>query len=166
VAPGFALFLGWGSAPSWVESFWRRSGTAVLVVALYWIAASGPRAAIREEERHPMREVVAQVRGISPALTTDDGGVITVAMGSGDRQLRTYDPWVRPVETVEELEGAVAEARESGKRLAVYVCSAARVKRETPEAMGLLEDEGVFEKGVPVPGLEEFWSFEVWWLRE
>ena len=82
LAPGFALFLGWGAAPNWMDSFRARSGTAVVLVGLYWVSASGPREAIRERERHPMREVVKEVRGVSPAVTANDRGVITVAMGS------------------------------------------------------------------------------------
>jgi hypothetical protein len=166
LTPGFALFLGWGAAPAWMESFWARSGTAVLLVGLYWVSASGPREAMRERERHPMRAVVEEVRGISPAVTANDRGVITVAMGSGNRQMQSYDPWIRPVETAEELDELVGEARKGGKELAVYVCSPMRVEREAPEAWARLEDGDVFREGEAMSGLEEFWSYEVRWLRE
>jgi hypothetical protein len=166
LTPGFALFLGWGAAPAWLESFRARSGTAVVLVGLYWVSASGPREAMRERERHPMREVVEEVRGVSPAVTANDRGVITVAMGSGNRQMQSYDPWIRPVETAEELDELVGEARKGGKELAVYVCSPMRVEREAPEAWAMLEDGDVFREGEAVPGLEEFWSYEVRWLRE
>ncbi|MEM8954930.1 MAG: glycosyltransferase family 39 protein [Verrucomicrobiota bacterium] len=161
-APGFALFLGWGSALVWAESFRVRGGVAVAIVALFWLTASGPRGAIRDRERHPMRQVVWEVRGESPAVTADDEGIMTVAMGSGDRQLRTYDPWIHPVDTKEELEVVMEEARDRGKDLAVYVCSPLRLEREAPEVMAMLRDEGEFEKRREVDGLEEFWSFRVW----
>lgn len=166
LAPGFALFLGWGSALAWVESFRVRGGVAALTVALFWVTASGPRGAVRDRERHPMREVVLEVRGVSPAVTSDDEGLITVAMGSGDRQLQSYDPWIRPLDTRAELEAAMADARESGKAVAVYVCSPLRVERESPEVMALLGDENEFTKGGEVDGLEEFWSFDVFRMRE
>lgn len=173
---GIYVMLGFVAAlafvPEWFSRFHgsipRRAVPAVCAVALvagYGWLTHEPRSRVRAFDRHPMHAAVETVRGEAPARGPEHGNRITVAVGSGASQLRSYDPRVQSVKSLAEFEKFIALARESGRPLAVYCCSPNRVRADDPEIFARLEDPALFEKGEYLKGLEEFWSFQIYRLK-
>ncbi len=115
----------------------------------------------RQNDRHPMRQAVVAVRGEAPAIDTRHDGHLTGAVGSGANQLRTYDPRIRWIKTVADLDALLAEARTEGKPLTVYLCGPRELARVHPDLSARLADDSQFEPGFYLPGIEEFWSFQI-----
>lgn len=167
---GFIVALGF--APELIASFFRKAkpaaaglaATAVLAIFFGWIGAPSLQAQ-RTYERHPMREAVTVVRGEAPAIDARHAALLTGAVGSGANQLHTYDPRVRRLQTVADLDAFIAESRETGKPLAIYVCGPRQLASSHPDLAERLEDETLFEKGDYLPGIEEFWSFQLLRLK-
>ncbi len=174
---GFALALGF--VPELIADGWNALGkrpsrptptaiplgASILIVAGYAWLASPSLARVRNFERHPMRTAVEYVRDHAPALAAENSKFLTASIGSGNRQIQTYDPWVRPIKEKAAFETLVEEARQGDKQLYLYVCSPLRVQRESPGIWGELENPQRFEKTAYIKGLEEFWSFQIYRLK-
>lgn len=174
---GFSLALGF--VPELVTDGWnalRKNrpqsastalpiATAILIVIGYAWLASPSLARVRNFERHPMKTAVEFVRGHAPALAAENSSTLTASIGSGNRQMQTYDPWVRPIKEQVDFDDLLKEARQSGKPLYVYVCSPLRVQREFPGVWEQLENGQLFDKALYLKGLEEFWSFQIYQLK-
>lgn len=141
------------------------ASAAVLLVVAHAALAWKPLGLIRGHDRQPMRQAVAAVRGEDRAYDIKHEALLTASTGSGNGQLKSYDPRMRPCDTVEELDAVIAEARASGKPLAVYVCGSRNLKRKTPDLHAKLEDPSLFEKGVYLKGLEEYWGYQILHLK-
>ena len=139
--------------------------SAAVVIGFYgWIShASAER--IRLHDRHPMRQAVVEVRGEAPAIATTHAALLTGAVGSGANQLRTYDPRVQWIKTIDDLDALIAESRSLQKPLVLYVCGPQQLARTYPDLAARLMDTTTFESGTYLPGLEEFWSFRILKLR-
>lgn len=139
--------------------------SAVILIVGYGVMSAPALARIRHFERAPMRAAVENVRGTSPALNPINANTLTCSIGSGAVQMRSYDPWVRPVKKQADFDEVLKEARESEKDLFIYACSPLRVKRDFPDTWKLLEDPQIFEKIIYLKGLEEFWSYQIYQLN-
>lgn len=136
-------------------------GGFLLVTLFYGGLGREPLWVQRQHDRHPMRQAVVAVRGEAPAIDARHAAHLTGAIGSGANQLRTYDPRVRWIKTPAELDTLLAEAREAGKPLTLYLCGPQQLALAHPELSARLADSGQFEPGFYFPGIEEFWSFQI-----
>lgn len=138
---------------------------AMIVLGYAWMARE-PIDRIRTFDHHPMRQAVIVVRGEAPAISSTHASLLTGSLGSGANQLHSYDPRVRWIRSVEDLDALVAEAETSSKPLTLYVCGPEQLRRGHPELSARLEaGDGRFEPGQYLPGLEEFWSFRIYHLK-
>ncbi|MFV1996005.1 MAG: hypothetical protein ACC661_11275, partial [Verrucomicrobiales bacterium] len=101
-------------------------------------------------------------------MFADEGAVVvscsyTKVGGIYDNAFR-HDP-ARPLESLEDLRSIEREARERGADLALYACSPARVEREMPELWARLQDRRVYQEGPLVKGLEEFWTYRIFFFE-
>ncbi|MCB1234313.1 MAG: glycosyltransferase family 39 protein, partial [Verrucomicrobiae bacterium] len=141
-------------------------GLVAAVVVFYGALSRPALARMRLHDRHPMRRAVVAVRGEAPALEARHAALLTGTAGSGANQVRTYDPRVRWVKTVADLDALVAEARRSGKPLVIYACGLGQMARATPDLLARLRDPALFTPDPdPILGLEEFWSFRLFRLN-
>ncbi|NOY00976.1 MAG: hypothetical protein GXP30_14805 [Verrucomicrobia bacterium] len=138
---------------------------AIILIVGYGYMVAPALTRVRTFERHTMRSAVELVRGEAPALDADNGKLLTCAIGSGANQMRTYDPWVKPIKKQGDFINIISKAREQKLPLSVYVCSPLRVQREFPEAWKQLENNKFFEKKENLKSIEEFWSFQIYQLR-
>ena len=166
--PLFALSLAWcgrGLARLFPDS--ARLQLAPLLAAALYAFATGRAVALQQQvPRQPIREAVALVRGISPALTPDPD-TVTAAFGTSAGQIRIYDPAVHLVENVDELRALTEKCRAEGKPLWIYLFNYPRsehaasgdgVRRAWPAMLDYTEDSGEFERVGTVPGMETIWT--------
>ena len=171
---GFVVAL--ALVPEWVAGTWGgkrgaltvATAGAVLVVTSYAWLTHEPRSRLRDFDRHPMQQAVKLVRGESPALGENQRDLLTASVGSGANQLQTYDPWLTWLKKASDLDAVMAESRETGKPLVVYCCSPRQVERQMGELFATLEDRATFDVELheSLIGLEEYWSFRIYRLRD
>jgi hypothetical protein len=172
----YALYftLGLVIALAFVPEGWKTANTprriaghatAFAIVALYGWLALQPLATIRAHDRHPMRQAVISARGEAPAIDARHAGALTVAVGAGANQLRTYDPRVIWIKSEADLSAAIARAKQETKPLIVYACGPQRLRQDQPAIEALLNDPARFDLGDYLPGQEAFWSFQLYRLR-
>ncbi len=137
---------------------------AILVIG-YGLMVSPSLARLRNYERQTMRAAVELVRGEAPARDTKNAKLLTCAIGSGANQMRTYDPWVKPIKEQSDFDKMLIKAKKSGLPLSVYVCSPLRVQREFPKAWLQLNNKKLFEESGNLKSIEEFWSFRIYQFR-
>jgi hypothetical protein len=136
-------------------------GVALLVVSFVGWLGHPSFLRIRDHDRHPMRQAVELVRGEAPAISPSHAAILTAAIGSGANQLRSYDPRVHRIQTTADLDALVAEARSTRKPLVLYVCGQRQLQRAHPDLFARIADREQFAIGPYLPGLEEFWSFQI-----
>lgn len=169
--PGLAFAILWW--PTWAE---RRRGRAARVAAMAagiavvaataWVTRI-PRDRMMRFDRQPIAEVVETIRGTAHAHDrADDGGILTGTFGVSDRQVFSYDPRAAVVREPAELEALVAEARRSGKVLFVYFCGREATRDRHAETFAAVTGSGDFEKVGELAGLEWFFSYEIWKLKD
>jgi len=135
---------------------------ALLVVILYGFVTWAPRQRMRMFDRHPMRQVVAHVRGEVPALGAIREPLITTAFGPGKGQWHSYDPRAGKLSSAADLVQLLEAADENKKPLWVY-CSDPRAMREAhADVLKVLDDERLFTKDEYFKGMEEMWSIQVY----
>ncbi len=138
---------------------------SILIVTGYAIFTWAPLEGIRLYDRQPMRQAVISARGEAPAYDTRHAALMTASVGSGNGQLKSYDPRVRPCDTLAEFDAVIAEARASHKPLTVYLCGSDALSHKNPELFARLEEPGLFEKGEYLKGLEEYWGYQILRLK-
>jgi hypothetical protein len=87
-------------------------------VYAYATATSGAVQRLRFQPRQPMREAVAFAHRA-------DAQVLTAVLGVSDRQIQSYDPKVKVLESRKDLGDIVKTARQEHHPLMVYVCGSA-----------------------------------------
>lgn len=130
---------------------------ACLFLVAYAVITSDARARIRGHERQPLRGVVKEVRGESPAWSADGSAVLTGSFGISKGMIKSYDPWNRVLKSKEDMEELIQLADESGKPLFIYLCGRATAMSEDPELLAIVEGSGAFER---LPDREAFWGLE------
>jgi hypothetical protein len=148
-----ALPLGIG----WITRCCARAGY-VLMGALFvaLLAATwGPTNRMRIHDRQPIRQTIAQVRGEAPTA-------LTATFGVSDRQAKSYDPPVRVLKDAGDLEAALAEARQTGLPLYVYVCGESVTADRHPDLMNRIKNAAEFERGAYLPGTEAMFSYQIY----
>jgi hypothetical protein len=169
LVPALALTAAWGVdalASRWMRKPWAAAVCLGALVALTAWAAAPSLARLARHDRQPMRQVVAATRGTAPALDASDGGVLTGTFGVSDRQVLSYDPRVEIVREPAALEALVQRARDEGKSLFIFFCGRRETSGRFPETFAAVTGSGRFEKSADLPGLEAFFSYEVWRLKD
>ncbi len=171
---GFVLAAPWGAV--WITGggggggrFGRIPAIASVTVMIAGFAAltADPRRRLTRFDRQPIAAVVAHTRGEPHAFNIDDdGGILTGAFGVSDRQLFSYDPRVRIIREPDELKALIKEARSSGKQLYVSFCGQSATRLRHPDTFNIVTASGQFEKSADLPGLEAFFSYEIWRLKK
>ncbi len=132
-----------------------------------WVTADA-RARIRKYDRQPLRSVVQEVRGESPAWSPAGAATLTGSFGTSKGMIKSYDPWDRVLKGAGDLEALIEEAEKTGKPLFVYLCGRIQAHKDDPEMLAMVEDGTRFEK-LPgrdaFKGLEELFSYHVYRYR-
>lgn len=135
---------------------------SALFLCLYFVSTIHGRQLLCQFPRHPIREVVAAVRG-DRAYSDDDGGLITASFGTSKGMITSYDPRNRILKGPASLRALIAEAKAAGKELVVYHCGLERARESEPAMVALVEDPALFEEQLPaVLGLEELFSYHIY----
>ena len=144
----------------------RALVTAALVAgSLFLVSTADARSRIRDHDRQPLRSVVREVRGESPAFSTASARIHTASFGTSKGMIKSYDPWNQILKRPEDLEELIAQANSGGFPLFVYLCGHRVAVREDPELLAIVEDPQRFEE-LPARdafvGLEELFSYRVY----
>jgi hypothetical protein len=139
---------------------WKWAGTVLMawVVFRFGTAAAHSRELVREVDRQPVRQTVALIREQSPKAMTGTFGV-------SDRQSAIYDPQVRILNTVGDLEALMEESRRAGLPLYLYHCSDQQVPQRVRELYTRVRNSGEFERIAELPGSEELFSYRVYRMK-
>lgn len=154
----FVLSIGWALAAipgRWSPAYW------VLLALAAWVCAD-PIARIARHDRQPIREVIFQIRGESPAVTDKSAGILTATFGSGSRQCALYDPRAVQLESTKDLESLEAQSRETRDPLYVFFCGRDDALSLKPELVYACEDRDRYEHFGTVKGLELLWTYQVY----
>ena len=129
----------------------------LLVVALFAMTTEAARARFIAQDRQPIRHAAASYREPHPEA-------LAVVCGVSDRQFQSYDPRARVIETLVELQQAVAQARTERRPLFVVLCGRSVSLKRNPELVRAMLDGPDFEIFSEHPGLEAMFSYEVFRL--
>lgn len=143
-------------------------GAFVLVTGFTLLSAE-PRKVVREQPMHPMRDVVALVRGEAPAYDLRHEAVITASLGAGNREMLSYDPRVHDCDLLADFDALIAEAQRTGTPLVVYA-SGDQYRQQfsrtkNPTLWARLMDPTVFDRSDFVKSPNPFWTYTVFRLR-
>ena len=145
---------------------WIWLGLAGLATS-HAMATWQPCMILREHDRQPIRQTVASIREQAP-------DALTAVFGVSDRQTMSYDPGVKTMTSVHDLEKLVAKSRLTGFDLYVYFCGAFESGKRNPDLLealksGIRLDSGTkaeFERTSGFKGTEEMFSYQVYKLKQ
>lgn len=148
------------SAPLVVGGLRRFAGPAIgLLVAFYAVVSATPRRVFMEHDRQPIRQAVEAVRGAS-------SNAITATFGVSDRQIQSYDPQVRLLGSVAELEELISRAGREQRPLMIYLCGPRETSQRRPELSSRVMEKNDFRKVMEVKATEEMFSYTIYqWHR-
>ncbi len=136
----------------------KTAGPAILlVVALYGLATKDARDRFVRHDRQPIRQAAASYRDAHP-------DALAAVFGVSDRQIASYDPRAAVVETVDQLDALIAEARADKRPFFAVLCGRSATRQRLPEVTARVLDSGDFKPHATLPGLEAMFSYEVWRL--
>lgn len=159
----FSLAVSWAAdrvAPQRTRHF---AWFILLTLGLYALTVAEPLYRISHYQRQPIRQVVETVRGGGYAGNfPDDAGLITATFGTSARQVLSYDPWVRLLGSVSDLEKLMIEAEQSEKALVLYFCDDERAGNEWPELFARVSASRDFEKTDVIKGMEAMFRYSIY----
>lgn len=126
----------------------------VLLLASYAWATRDVSQRLREHDRQPMRQTAAYIHQSDPKA-------MTAVFGVSGFNTRSYDPFVRVLETDADLDAALLEAGRKGRPLYVYFCGRTASLLRGKQIMQRIMDRSAFEPVRDFPGLEELFSYHV-----
>jgi hypothetical protein len=112
--------------------------------------------------RQPTREAVADMRGISPALTTADPHPLTASFGDGARQMLSYDPRLQILKTSQELSALINRAVSENCPLFLCLRGPATIASEAPELLQAVISDPRWQKLPSVSGMEAKLSYDLY----
>ncbi|MGF1656590.1 MAG: glycosyltransferase family 39 protein [Verrucomicrobiales bacterium] len=118
--------------------------------------------------RQPFELAAAQARPYADRYDAASGrDIMTASFGTSEAMMRTYDPWVHPIEEDEpaQMRALLDEAKQQDRSFYVYVCGINRARVRHPELLSLVRDEALFEPVAYVAGLEAYFSFQIYRAR-
>ncbi len=160
--PLFILSLVWGTL---ALIRWQPKALAslplVLVVGFILVTAPALER-IMHIPRQPIRETVAAMRGVAPALQENPPGILTASFGDGARQMLSYDPRLRLLKTPAELESLIAEATTRAQPLYLCLRGPATTATEHPSLFKALTSDPRWQLLPPVLGMEAMLSYDIY----
>ncbi|MFZ4768469.1 MAG: hypothetical protein ACOYMN_26270, partial [Roseimicrobium sp.] len=142
-----------------MASRWARWHGPAIVMAIFLVyyahGTATARSVLRAHDRQPTRQTVAYVRDNFPQA-------ITGTFGVSDRQHAFYDPGVRVLNTVAEVDGLIGLAKERGAPLCVYFCSDEHAAKRNLALYERVVRSGDFTRVAVFPGTEELFSYRVY----
>lgn len=152
---GMVLAAAW--AAEWISHPIIRNTLQIGIVLIFALLPMKNRLRIRNHALQPMRETVAFIRQKSPMA-------LTVTLGPGARQTKSYDPMAMVVESSKELEQAIGAAKNANQPLYVYFAGNAETQKRFPALHQKIMDE--LRLVTEFKGLEALWSYQVYQLPE
>ncbi len=171
LVPLFALALGF--AGHWLTRRFPHvpllTSAPLIIAALYAAGTLPALDKMRAVPRHTIRQAVLAARGSAPALADDS--TLTATMGTGAGQYESYDPRVRELKKVSQLEDMIKQADDENRRLVVYFADSWGLAHprpgkggdaEWPQLLALIESGDRFVKLRDFPAMEAMWSMVVY----
>lgn len=143
--------------------------SAAVLISGFALMSAETRRVVREQPLHPMRDVVALVRGEAPAYDLRHEAVLTASIGAGNREMLSYDPRVHDCDRLADFDALIAKARQTGKPLVVYA-SGDQYRHgyratKIPSLWARLNDPALFVHSDYVSSPNPFWGYSVFRLR-
>ena len=160
--PLFALSLAW--AGKGLHSFYPKipSSLPLFVAVLFSVTISPALQKITTMPRQPIREVVAAMRGVSPALTQADPGILTASFGDGARQMLSYDPRLQVLKTTADLDRLTDLATSAKRSLMLCFRDREGMKVEEPQLLEAVTADPRWQRLPDIQGMEAMWSYELY----
>lgn len=156
----FVLALTWSVEGRSRSPRWR---SALLLVAGLFAATVYPALrTIAGIPRQPIREAVLVMRGRSPALADASDYALTASMGSAARQMRSYDPRLQVVDSVDGLRELIARSQDESRPLLFCVRGASTATGPERELLEAVTGDPGWQLISPVLGMEEMLSYEIY----
>ena len=160
--PLFALALAW--AGKGLHTFQPKipASLSLFIAVIFSLTTAPALHKITTVPRQPIREVVAAMRGISPALTQADPTVLTASFGDGARQMLSYDPRLHVLKSPADLD-ILTHLATSTKR-PLFLCFRDRegMKAEEPQLLEALTGDPRWQRLPDIQGMEAMWSYEIY----
>ncbi|MDB6071266.1 MAG: rane protein-like protein [Verrucomicrobiales bacterium] len=138
-------------------------GSLPLIVAAGFSVVTAPALGrIMQVPRQPIRETVAAMRGISPALQEADARVLTASFGDGARQMLSYDPRLKVLKTPEELQALIQQATDGPNPLFLCFRGPASMATESPALLQAVLTDPRWLKLPSVQGMEAMLSYDLY----
>ncbi|RBP40521.1 dolichyl-phosphate-mannose-protein mannosyltransferase [Roseimicrobium gellanilyticum] len=139
---------------------WRWASTVLMVwvVFRFGTAAAHSRDLVRNVDRQPVRQTIALIREQAPNAMTGTFGV-------SDRQSAIYDPRVRILYNVADLDGIIADSKRTGLPLYLYHCSDQQIPQRVKDLYMRVTKSGEFDRIAELPGSEELFSYRVYRMK-
>jgi hypothetical protein len=153
-----ALPLLMEEAAKLVKWKWATSLLMCWVVFRFGTATAHAREVVRNVDRQPVRETVALIREQSPSA-------MTATFGVSDRQSAIYDPRVRILESLADLDAVIAESKKANSPLYLYHCSDQQIPQRVKDLYTRVTTSGEFERIAELPGSEELFSYRVYRMK-
>ncbi len=133
-----------------------------LPVILFSILTAPALGRITMVPRQPIREVVAAMRGTSPALQQADSRILTASFGDGARQMLSYDPRLHILKSREELRQLTEQAMAESRPLFLCIRGPAAMATEEPDLLAAVSSDPRWQQLDPVPGMEAMLSYDLY----
>ena len=146
-------------------SKWRPRSLAslpLITAVLFSLFTSPALERMMHVPRQPIREAVAAMRGVAPALSNADSHVLTASIGTSARQMLSYDPGLHILETLPELNLLTEKALVGKQPLFLCVRGPAAVALENPELLAAVTSDPRWQALPPVLGMEALLSYDLY----
>jgi hypothetical protein len=124
----------------------------IALVAGFALATGTPRAVMIQRDRQPLRQATEWIHA-------QDANALTATFGVSDRQALLYDPKVKVLERLEDLQAMEAD---KPSPLFIYICGDAETKLRHPGLHAAVTRSGRYKLVHQLPGHEAMFSYSVW----
>ena len=128
------------------------------IVTVFGIVTQSARATFVWHDRQAIRAVAEAAHDRHPEA-------ITGVFGVSDRQTLSYDPRVRIIKSLADLDSIIAEARRDRRAFYIYYCGTTESGNRLPDVMKSVHDAATFEPVADFPGTEAMFSYHLFRLR-
>ena len=158
----FALALAW--AGKGLQSLHPKipASLPLLLPLIFSLTTAPALHKITTVPRQPIREVIAAMRGVSPALTSADPSILTASFGDGARQMLSYDPRLRVLKSPDELYSLIGLATSSQRPLFLCFRDRAGMTAEEPQLLAAVTEDPRWQRLPDIQGMEAMWSYEIY----